>query len=216
MTAHAALEQLLGNQTAVWRGWQGHPDKQPVIPTGFDPLDTLLPGGGWPAAALLSIDLPCFGVGELPLLLPAMSALSQAGRWIALVAPPFTPYAPALAQARVNLSQVLTLSCHQPADIPWALEKLLRHHACGMALAWPQQLANHQVRRLQLAAESGGALGVLFNIRRPSTRHSRHTASSNNGYAALQIELQRQTDGLAVRIHKARGSLQRHQLVLDL
>lgn len=203
-THDEALRQLLIEQPAIWRGLRSEGKALPAIATGFPKLDALLPGGGWPLGALLEILVPCLGIGELRLLLPAMAALSQAGRWIAWIAPPHQPYAPALVQAGIVLSRVLVVESNDANDIPWSLEKLLRSGRCGMTLAWPKRLSDHQTRRLQLAAEQGGALAVLFPRQ-----------SAANGHAALRLELKLAPDGLSLNIVKARGSLRRESLILE-
>lgn len=206
MTASKQLDDWLRGQTTIWRGLQIPDNLQTGIPTGFAELDTLLPGGGWPSGALLNLEVARTGCGELPLLLPAMAEMSRQGRRIAWLAPPYRPYAPGLRQAGVELGQLLVVACPNNADLLWALEKLLRTGCCGMALAWPEQcLAAHQTRRLQLAAEAGNALAVLFT--KPGVAA---------GHAALNIVLQRQAGGLLLEIRKARGSLRQHRLLLAL
>lgn len=199
------LEQLLRKQTGVWRGFRSQNPDWATLETGFAELDSLLPGGGWPLGGLLEILTPCLGVGEMRLLLPTMAKLSQAGRHIIWVSPPHQPYAPALDQAGIALPQILVVECQQENDIPWALEKLLRNRRCGMALAWPKHLSDHQSRRLQLAAEHGHSLAVLFPQQRCANNH-----------AALCIELHPAEDGLLLTILKARGSLRRESLLLPV
>ncbi|OAI17107.1 MULTISPECIES: translesion DNA synthesis-associated protein ImuA [Methylomonas] len=199
------LEQLLRGQDQIWRGLQT--DSANGIATGFAELDALLPGGGWPSGALMHWQLPQVGVGELPLLLPAMASLSRQGRRIVWLAPPYQAYAPGLQQAGVELGQLLVVACPEAADLPWALEVLLRSGGCGMALAWPKRpLAAHQTRRLQLAAEAGNALAVLFAVG--------HAAQAR--HAALQLALRRESGGLRLRIAKARGSLRQLDLLLAI
>ena len=197
------LEQLLRSQTGIWRGVRSANPDWATIATGFAKLDSLLPGNGWPLGALLEISIPCLGIGELHLLLPSMAKLSQAGRCIAWIAPPHQPYAPALVQAGIDLSQILVVDCRQDNDIPWTLEKLLRNRRCGMALAWPKRLSDHQTRRLQLAAEHGNSLAVLFPQQRGANNH-----------ATLRIELRATDQGLLLTILKARGSLRHESVVL--
>lgn len=199
------LNELLRNQVGIWRGLQAASVFGASLSTGFIELDKRLLGGGWPLGSLLEIQIPCLGVGELKLLLPAMATLSQNGRSIAWVAPPHQAYAPALAQAGIELSRILLVQSKQAQDIPWALEKLLRHKQCGMALAWPKKLLPQQIRRLQLAAEQGCSLGILFT-----------DCTETNSYAALRLALQPTPEGLQVHILKARGSLSRSSVTLKL
>ncbi|WP_446811809.1 translesion DNA synthesis-associated protein ImuA [Methylomonas sp. 2BW1-5-20] len=201
----SSLNQLLRSQTGIWRGLHSEQQNWRTIASGFTELDALLPGGGWPLGGVLEVLSPCLGIGELSLLLPAMAGMTQAKRWIAWIAPPQQVYAPALAQAGIDLAYVLVVDCRQAEDIPWSLEKLLRSGRCGMTLAWPRRLSDHQIRRLQLAAEAGSALTVLF----PKQR-------SGSGYTALRLEVRPAETGLALHILKARGSLQRASLTLPL
>lgn len=198
-----ALENLLLSEPGIWRGFRSESKAWPVIATGFPELDAVLPGGGWPLGALLEVGARCLGLGELHLLLPAMASLSQAGRWVVWVAPPHQVYAPALLQAGIELHRVLVVEPQLAGDIPWSLEKLLRSGYCGMALAWVRRLADHQTRRLQLAAEESGALAVLFPQK-----------ASGASHAALRIEVKPAEEGLALDILKARGSLRRESVIV--
>ena len=60
-----------------------------VTPSGYTPLDELLPGGGWPHRGLIELLLQQNGIGEMRLLLPALQRL--AGQRIALLQPPHLP-----------------------------------------------------------------------------------------------------------------------------
>jgi len=176
------------------------------IPTGFPSLDAALPGGGWSAGALVDIVTARRGIGELSILLPAMALLCDKGQQAVWIDPPCTPYAPALRQAGVNARHVLVVEpCRSDSDVPWCMEKILRSASCGMALAWPRQLDFRATRRLQLAAEAGGSLGILFRTTDPGTSP-----------AALRIRLSRGGNTLEVRIIKARGTLGHTVLDLDI
>jgi cell division inhibitor SulA/protein ImuA len=152
------LQELLAHPS-VWRGRSRAAVE--TVSTGFAALDAGLPGGGWPRPGLVEILSPQPGVGELYLLLPVLASLSRAvpGRWCTWVSPPHEPYAPALESHGVALDRVLVVRTHLPL---WAHEQALRSGACGMALAWLPRASPRAIRRLQLAAEQGRALGVLF------------------------------------------------------
>ncbi|MBT8147130.1 MAG: hypothetical protein KJN90_09770, partial [Gammaproteobacteria bacterium] len=47
----------------------------------------------------------------------------------------------------------------------WSIEKALQTDSCGLVLAWQNWLPDKVVRRLQLAAEAGETLGILFQHR---------------------------------------------------
>lgn len=187
------LDALL-QRSDIWRGNDHSTPESPHRPTGNAELDERL-GGGWPVGALTEILLDRHGIGELRLLLPALAGLPRE-RWQAWIAPPYIPYAPALAGAGINLSHLLWIRTEAPAEALWALEQSLRSGVCGAALGWPRAPDNKALRRLQLAAEQGEACGFLFRPR----REARHPSP-----AAVRLELQSDHDGLTAHILKHRG-----------
>ena len=85
----ALLEHLL-EQHPVWRG--GAPAAfSPAVSTTYPALDSALPGGGWPTGALTEILSGREGIGELQLVLPALAALSWAGKRVVWLASPHLP-----------------------------------------------------------------------------------------------------------------------------
>ncbi|HEY0179005.1 MAG TPA: hypothetical protein VGC30_05175, partial [Dokdonella sp.] len=124
MRDEAALAGLL-RHPGVWRRAATGAAAIDVQPTGIDALDALLPGGGWPRGALSEILVEHDGIGEGSLVLPALAALTQARRRVALVAPPHVPYAPALHAAGVDLAQIVHIYAHA-ADTHWTAEQCLR------------------------------------------------------------------------------------------
>src|ERR1043166_511382 len=100
------LARLL-EHPAIWRGRSAAPAES--LPTGYGALDPCLPGGGWPRTGLIEILVSRFGVGELTLLLPALTALTRLpmSRWCVWVAPPLEPFAPSLAAHGVLLDRLL-------------------------------------------------------------------------------------------------------------
>jgi len=202
-----SLEHLL-QRADIWRGGQlSVAAGAAAVPTGYSELDGLLPGGGWQQGALTEILMLRQGIGALRLLMPALARLSHDDRWICWVAPPHIPYAPALVSAGVDLSRVLLVHPRAQQDGLWAVEQSLRSGTCGAVLAWPTLDDTGMMRRLQLAAEAGNALGFLFRsqrlVRRPSP-------------AALRIQLDTHSDGkLSVSILKRRGGWAAGPVYLD-
>ena len=177
------------------RVWRGQPLPQPPSrqPTGFDWLDDALPSAGWPEAALTELLLPVDGVGELRLLWPTLARLSRQDGMIALVAPPYLPFAPAWASAGVQLGKLQVVRT-SPRDALWATEQCLRSAACSAVLCWPQQADDRSLRRLQVAAETGQCLGFAL---RPAR------AADNPSPAALRIAID--ADPAQLRVLKCRG-----------
>lgn len=177
------------------------------LSTGFPALDATLPGGGWPQGALTEILPVREGIGELRLVIPALARLSRSNRWIAWIAPPRMPYAPALATVGIDLSRILLVRPPTKADALWAMEQTLRYGRCGAVLAWPRQVNDRILRRLQLAAEAGQAWGFLF-------RPPRETGSPSP--AALRLRLEPVDSGLAAQILKCRGGYVTRPVILTL
>ena len=131
--------------------------------TGFAQLDAILPGRGWPEKGLIEVITPHWGMGELQLLIPLMRSVVEQGKWILWISPPYLLYAPALVQAGINTDQVLVVNLDTSCkDALWSMEKALQTENCGLVLAWQNWLPTQVLSRLQLAADSGDTLGVLF------------------------------------------------------
>ncbi len=203
---NAALDSVL-RHPGIWRGDQLAQIAADAVPTGFTELDELLPGGGWPRGALTEILAEREGIGELHLLMPALARLSQGSGWLAWVAPPHVPYAPALAAAGLGLKRLLVAQTRSVADAWWTAEQALRSGACDAVLAWLRTADERCLRRLQLAAEAGQSWGVLF---RPAR------AAQDRSPAALRLRLEPIANGLAVHILKRRGGPVDRPAVIDL
>ena len=176
---------------ALWRGRSAA--RLPTLPSGFAALDAALPGGGWPRHGLIEILIPRFGSGELTLLLPTLAALSRGAqaRWCVWVAPPYLPFAPALVAGGVVLGRVAVVGGQKPL---WAFEQVLGSGACDAALAWSRSPKARDVRRLQLAAERGRTLGVLFRPQR---------AARSASPAALRLAVS--ATGATLRVQRIKG-----------
>ena len=191
------LAVAFDHHPGIWRGAELARPACPGIASGFAALDAELPGGGWPCGALTEILPQHEGIGELRILGPALAQLAAQGKFIAWIAPPYLPYAPALAAAGIDLARVLIVKTAKDSDSLWAAEQALRSAACGGVLAWPRDIRYIQLRRLQLAAEGGRCLAVLF---RPTQ------AAREPSPAVLRIALATAAGGLALSILKRRGA----------
>ena len=187
----AILQPLIENGR-LWRG-QGTALRRDALPTGFDALDGVLPGGGWPQAALSEILFPADGVGELRLLLPALAMLSREAHPIVLIAPPYLPFPAAWIAAGVDLRYLQIVQADEH-DALWAAEQCLRSAACAAVLCWPRQADTATLRRLQLAAETGQTIGFLL---RPAQ------VAAQASMAAVRIGIE--TAPPRLRVLKCRG-----------
>ena len=200
-----SLEKLLENPR-VWRG-SSHTDTKTGLASGYPKLDRCLPGGGWPQQALTEILIEQYGIGELRLLMPALARLSSEESqlhygepsepgWIAWIAPPFQPYAPALQQCGIDLSRMLIVRPKDDSELLWSAEQALSSGTCAAVLLWPDKLDDQASRRLQLAAEKGHSWAIAF---RPLSARQQPSA------AALRLELESTGQGTRVHILKSRG-----------
>jgi hypothetical protein len=170
----SALADILAD-ARVWRLKDASAaPTRPVWSTGCSSLDARLPGGGWPTASLIEVLLDDIGLGEVQLFLPALvecqRRVSQGGGgeapWLVWIAPPHEPYAPALAQQGIELERFLVVQPASATEALWAAEQALGSGVCAAVFLWLKGTDDRWLRRLKLAAEAGGALGVLFRPER--------------------------------------------------
>jgi hypothetical protein len=168
-----SLDSLLKNN-GIWCASSMGQHTRPGISSGFPELDQRLAGNGWPTDGVTELLLEGTGIGELRLLMPAMAYLSQSlPRWITFIAPPHTPYPPALAHGGLDLARVLLITPTNQQDILWATEKALASGSCSAVLAWPgDRLKQTDIRRLQLAAKSGHCWNILMRSARAAQQSS--------------------------------------------
>ncbi|APV51101.1 hypothetical protein BWI17_16265 [Betaproteobacteria bacterium GR16-43] len=184
----------------VWRGGEFEKTPRITFPTGHAALDAQLPGGGWPMGALSEVLHDGTGIGEVKLLAAALVRAAESDRLIAWIDPPYLPYAPALAQAGLPLERCLVVRPLTHEDALWAAEQALRSGACGAVLFWPERQSRNVdyawMRRLQMAAEAGRSMAVLFR----STLSGTHATPAH-----LRIVLESEDGHLMLRIPKRRG-----------
>ena len=74
-------------------------------------------------------------------------------------------YPPALASFGLDLKHLYLLRPQTDADESWAITEALRCRGVGAVVAAPSRLSRIVARRLQLAAEHGGSVGILLRPR---------------------------------------------------
>ncbi|MBY4675910.1 translesion DNA synthesis-associated protein ImuA [Marinobacterium arenosum] len=196
-----SLHSLL-QKGVVWQAYRQPSDKAVSLSTGYPELDQALPGSGWQRGQLVELLYRREGGGELRLLLPALAQLCREGAderepgWLLWVDPPHIPYAPALAEAGVDLARVLVVRSNSRRDRLWCLEQALKSGCCSAVLGWLPTGQEKAIRRLQVAAVEGGAAGFLF---RPAGCREQSSA------APCRLLLQNRASGAEVTILKRRG-----------
>lgn len=165
---HASGSRRSTGGTGASGGAGGAASGGATLSTGFRELDQLL-GGGWQVGALHELLCASEGSGVLEALLPALFTSLAAGacdggppRLVAWIHPSRLPYPPALRQAGVDLARCLFVRPRDAQEQAWAIDLALRSGACDLVVTWLNALDDRSLRRLQLAAEAGGAVGVVL------------------------------------------------------
>jgi protein ImuA len=193
---------------AVWRGDQMGSLRSITTTSGFQALDRELPNGGWPASVLIELLLEQPGVGELRLLAPILSRITQAGKTVILLAPPHLPFAATLAELGIDLKKLILIEADKPTDRIWAVEQALKSASFGALLCWLPQARSDHLRRLQLAAAGSEGLSFVF---RPLAEQQQSSP------APLRIVCQPAPAGrLSVEIIKRRGPVHLQPIMLPL
>jgi protein ImuA len=132
-------------------------EAKPSIATGLTSLDAIAPHGGFVRGAVHEI---ITATDAHSFLLPAILARAAAKLgWIVWCDGMGELFPPALASLGVPLDRVLVL---RSPDELWATAECLRSPAVAACVAAPPKLSRVQARRIQLAAERGGGLGILL------------------------------------------------------
>jgi hypothetical protein len=172
---------------------------QRSLPLGVDGLDPLLPEGRLPAGALLEFLVAEAGAGAWTLALALARAVCQAGRGLVITDQDGSLYPPAVWAWGIDLRSTLWVRTSAELVALSALTQALRSPAVGAAIGWFNKITANNYRRLQLAAEKGGGLGLVL---RPTTavasasfaaaRLAVSPTASRNGCRRLLIESVRQ------------------------
>jgi protein ImuA len=175
------------------------------VDTGHAALSAELPGGGWPPGCLVELLAQQPGIGELRLLAPMLSRLAP--KPIVIVQAPHRLQPAALAYWGVDPAGFVRLQAPRTADGLWAAEQALRAGTCGAVLLWQHAVRSDALRRLNLAAQAGGALFFLF---RPLA------TAKDASPSPLRLALAPKRDGIAVTFVKRRGAQRDEPLFVPL
>lgn len=176
----AAIKQLLKTN----RIWQASEKQRarPALSSGYQALDDQLHYSGWPQGAVSELLLSANGTGELRLLAPLMSKLSQQSGYLCWINPPFQPYAPALCYLGIDIDKLIIIKTRSDLDTIWTAQQAMNSKACSLVLTWlPKKNLSKEMRKLCLAAESSQCWGVTL-------RHQ--SLAETSSPAALRMILQ--------------------------
>ncbi len=152
-------------------------EKKPYqsISSGCLPLDRLLPQQGFQRGSLVEWIAGGAGSGASLLAMLAARSACRDGGTLVLVDRARSFYPPAAATCQLDLQNAIVVLPASEQDERWAIEQALRCPDVAAVVAWPQRLTSHAFRRLQLAAEHSGNLGLL--VRPATARHESSWAS---------------------------------------
>jgi cell division inhibitor SulA len=185
---------LLQNKRLVWKASHQPSCSFQYTQTGFGEVDEAL-DGGWPQAGVVSLK-SILGVGELRLFLPALKQrCQQSNRLLVIISPPCSINAEMLCEHGFDLQNIILLQPESRDSQLWSAEQCLKSGCCEAVLIWQANLQVHQVKRLQLAAQQGDALNVVFS----------HKRVYQSLPFSLSIEVFPTAQGIEVKVNKRRG-----------
>jgi protein ImuA len=133
---------------------------------GLSAIDDLLPADGLARGAVHEL----LSASRHPT--PRFFALLIAratSRAIVWCDPRRTLYPPAVEAAGIPLEKIFLLHPQTPQDQSWAIAECMQCKGVGATIAQVSKLSRIEARRLQLAAEKGGGIGILL---RPMDRNA--------------------------------------------
>jgi len=144
--------------------------------TGLEAIDGLLAGKKLARGVIHEVLWE--GKNPRPLFFPAWLALCASNRSSRIIwsDPRNEIYPPALAGLGISLDQVFLLRPKTPDEELWALAECMGCKGVAVTLAQPPVLTRIVARRLQLAAERGGGIGILMRQRGAGSVH--HAAAT--------------------------------------
>jgi hypothetical protein len=137
-----------------------------LFSSGSQRMDHSLPSGGYAAGSLMELTcknkLRTSGWGGLSLALRIAKPWLDDGRYLVIVDSHRRLCAPSLVAMRIPLERVIVIRTENVSDWVWGLDQALRSRAVGALISPVAELDDRSARRLQLAVEQGGGLGILL------------------------------------------------------
>ncbi len=132
---------------------------RPPAPLGLGLLDAALPGGGLARGAVhAAVGGAAGGFAAL-----AAGRVDGAVLWCVDATARAGLYGPGLAALGLDPARLIVARCAGRTDMLWAMEEGLRCPALAMTIGEPPGILDLTAsRRLQLAAEAGGGLGLVL------------------------------------------------------
>ena len=161
MVARNVIAELAQRIRTIERTSHRCAPQSDITPNGLPGLERLLGEAGWPRGCLVEWLAEGCGTGSTGLALWAsreawrdnlLVMIDSRRELHALAAEPFA----------VDLGRTVFVRPEQPQDALWSLEQVLRTRGVGAVVCDVERLSTQACRRLQLAAEIGGGVGILL------------------------------------------------------
>jgi hypothetical protein len=137
-----------------------------TVSSGWSDLDRILPGRGFRTGTLVEWLFAGDGTGAATLALWVARQAGRQGGGVIVLDRSREFYPPAAVRLGIAAAQLIVIHPGGKADHHWALDQSLRCPAVAAVVAWPDavegKLDGRTFRRLQLAVEEGGGLGLLI------------------------------------------------------
>lgn len=155
------IQELRTDLRHFHRGLQLRCPGKPVVSTGIQAMDELLPDRGLLRGSLSEWIDSENGSGATSLVM-RLTCQTQGDGPLVVVDLEQTFYAPAIHAAGVCLDKVILVRPSSRKDALWAAEQSLRCPGIGAVVFRVDHLKTAEFRRLQLAAEASTVIGILI------------------------------------------------------
>ena len=179
--------------------------------TGLPDLDQLLPDGGWRRGAVVECLAGDLGDAAVTFTVATMRELLGKDGALFVMDGLAQCFPLALSAWGCPLDRVTVVRPNSPKESLWALEQILRCRGVDVVFNWQQdRIPPNAYRRLQLAAETGGAAAFLF---RPDS------AMREPSWASLRLHVEplaEPTSLRRLRVSRLSGGEAKKSIVLEL
>jgi len=149
------------------------------VSSGSLAMDRSLPSGGIVCGSMLELvhgiprvgrsatgmphrEPPVRGLGAMAIAMRLVREWIADGKYAVVIDRALQLYAPGLAALGIPVERLIVLRPQTEADAIWGMDQALRSGAVGGVVANVRHLDDRAARRLQLAAERGGGVGILL------------------------------------------------------
>jgi hypothetical protein len=138
------------------------PDHSLPVNLGIPALEALLPARQLAPGSLVELLSSGGGAGAWSLALFLARNACGSKKVLVVVDGTLCFYPPAAATLGIDLKRLIVIHPRNAADVALAIDQSLRCQAVGSVIGWYDRLTSSAFRRLQLAAEGGGGVGLLL------------------------------------------------------